>query len=212
MGGVAIGAAPVISWKGVSIDQPTLCTDGMATLVKVLGKQAAPLPRVVALSSMGIGDSHDIMPLTHRVSPRHTSHHLTSRSLQSRMGVTDWGQVLYPWVLHAPHADKEGLEYLLFRASNFHATPTTHVPTDKIISTQAISTVPENILSEIIIVRPAWMVGGDEPPQPKEMMVSGEQVKTATVRRSEVGRFIVEECMPGSQTWVNKAPIIGYKC
>jgi NAD(P)-dependent dehydrogenase (short-subunit alcohol dehydrogenase family) len=56
-----IGAAPVFSWKGLSIDQPRLCIDAAIVLIKVL--QTLPTqPRVIVTSSMGIGKDHSNLP------------------------------------------------------------------------------------------------------------------------------------------------------
>ena len=65
---LSIGAAPNITWYGsISIDQPTLCTKATIALLHVLAK-LEKVPRVVAVSSMGIGDNHHVMPLAMRVS------------------------------------------------------------------------------------------------------------------------------------------------
>jgi hypothetical protein len=56
-----IGAAPVFSWRGVSIGQPRLCIDAAIVLIRVL--QTLPTqPRVIVTSSMGIGKDHSNLP------------------------------------------------------------------------------------------------------------------------------------------------------
>lgn len=44
-----------------------------------------------------------------------------------------------------------------------------------------------------------------------EKCIVGEGATVWTINRAEVGRFIVEECLPGKSEWVNKAPTIGWK-
>jgi len=72
------------------------------------------------------------------------------------------------------------------------------------------SSLPENILQEIILVRPAALMGGDELPKDGVVVRAQEKLKTWSVTRSEVGRFIAEECVPGRGQWVNKKPIVGH--
>lgn len=62
------GAAPVLGWRGISIDQPRLCIDAAIVLIKVL--QTLPIqPRVIVTSSMGIGRDHPNLPYVLGVRP-----------------------------------------------------------------------------------------------------------------------------------------------
>ncbi|EIW68588.1 hypothetical protein TREMEDRAFT_31795 [Tremella mesenterica DSM 1558] len=172
------GGAPVMTLRGPVVDQPTICTDATITLLKVLG-ELDYTPRVVAVSSMGIGENHSVMPLLMRI--------------------------LYPLVLSKPHQDKESLEYLLSRSAKHITTPTNLPP---LLTAGKVQEIKADFLPEVTIVRPAFFTGGDAPARPETELQVDEKACVYTVRRSEVGRLIVE-CMKGG--WVNKMPVIGYK-
>ncbi|WVQ70522.1 hypothetical protein IAR50_000041 [Cryptococcus sp. DSM 104548] len=181
-----VGGKPGMTLHGAVNDQPTLCTDATLVLLHVLAEiqdQVKKLPRVIAVSTMGLGDNHKVMPLPLRI--------------------------LYPWLLHSPHQDKLGLELLLERASSVLPTPST-TQFDKLpfLSPSSIASVKENFLPEIISIRPAMFVG-EEPPKGKEATKIGEEIRTYTIRRREVSRVIVEEFL-GESEWVNRKPMIGY--
>lgn len=177
----SVGAAPNITWYGsISIDQPTLCTQATLALLHVLAG-LEKVPRVVAVSSMGIGANHHVMPLAMRV--------------------------FYSWVLGVPHRDKESLEYLLMRAS---AVPFTHpTPMSPLLTQEQVDSAKAGFIPEVIIVRPAFMPGGDEPARDKAHIQTAEDAYVYTVRRSEVGRFIAQDCLTGGE-WVGKGPVVGY--
>jgi hypothetical protein len=66
-----IGAAPVYSWTGIKIDQPDLCARAAIALVHALDKKqqaGEKVPRVIVITSMGLGDQHDKLPFVMRVS------------------------------------------------------------------------------------------------------------------------------------------------
>jgi hypothetical protein len=66
----------------------------------------------------------------------------------------------------------------------------------------------------VIIVRPALMMGSGAPEEEArgaDKCIVGERACVWTINRAEVGRFIIEECIPGMDGWVNKAPTIGWK-
>lgn len=126
-------------------------------------------------------------------------------------------QILYPWLLSKPHLDKEALEYLLLRSSSVISTPTTHIPTEANLRSELIPTIQEGFLPEVIIVRPALLTGDGSAEEVnkikgKEKTKVGEEVYTYTVNRAEVGRFIVDECLPGVKpdVWVNRIPVVGW--
>ncbi|KAL7424042.1 hypothetical protein Q5752_001627 [Cryptotrichosporon argae] len=146
------GGTPSLSLRGFVLDQPVVCARSGLVLVCVLAELRIS-PRVVAVSSMGIGDSHGAMPLAMRI--------------------------LYPLAISAPHADKEGLEYMC----------------------------PRDTLREVVIVRPAFFTDGEAlgPDNTK----ADEKLRTYTISRKEIGRWIADEAVQGDK-WANKRPIVGY--
>jgi hypothetical protein len=54
------------------------------------------------------------------------------------------------------------------------------------------------------------LIGDDALPREGDVVRAQELLETWAVKRSEVGRFIAQECMPGKNEWVNKKPIIGH--
>lgn len=120
-------------------------------------------------------------------------------------------QLFYSWLLRKPHFDKEGLEALFLRASSNHPSSSTiHLPPTHFLEPEKFSSITEGFLPELIIVRPALLTGGEEPALGREKTKVGEEVYTYTVRRSEIGRFIAEDCVPGRDDWVGKLPVVGY--
>jgi hypothetical protein len=117
-------------------------------------------------------------------------------------------------MLARPHQDKEGLEYILRRSSAIFPTlPPTQIP--KLLLPREFEGLRADFIPEVIIIRPALLMGtGDPKEQPRGAGKTriGEGIKTWTVNRAEVGRFIVDECLPGSggEKWVNKAPTVGW--
>jgi hypothetical protein len=195
-----IGAAPGFGLKGITIDQPHLCIDGAIALLRVL-KDINQKPRVIVTSSMGIGKDHANLPFVMRVRP-----------LQLHTSNTD-NETLYKTFLDVPHQDKAGLEYLIKTASSFIATPSTsEIPA--LLAKIDHSQVSQDFLPEVIIVRPAAMMGTGAPSEQAkgaEKCVMKEGASVWTINRAEVGRFIVEDCLPGKGDWVNKSPTIGWK-
>ncbi|BEJ13746.1 hypothetical protein CspHIS471_0309200 [Cutaneotrichosporon sp. HIS471] len=129
----SVGGTPSFTLRGFKIDNPTLCTDAALALLRVLERKPEnQRPRIIAVSSMGIGENHHKMPFLLRI--------------------------LYPWMLSGPHADKEGMEYLYLRASNIGGTPT---PPPINILSEANRDV-SRVLPELILVRPALLTDGAE--------------------------------------------------
>ncbi|BEI83050.1 hypothetical protein CcaverHIS002_0309180 [Cutaneotrichosporon cavernicola] len=129
----SVGGTPSFTLRGFKLDNPTLCTDAALALLRVLERKPEnQRPRIIAVSSMGIGKNHHKMPFLLRI--------------------------LYPWMLSGPHADKEGMEYLYLRASNIGDTPT---PPSTDILSEANRGV-SRILLELILVRPALLTDGAE--------------------------------------------------
>ncbi|OCF72987.1 hypothetical protein I204_06217 [Kwoniella mangroviensis CBS 8886] len=189
----SIGAAPQFGLSGIKIDQPDLCTRGSIALLHVLENlpQDVP-PRVIVCSSMGIGEAHKDMPLAMRL--------------------------LYSWLFDKPHQDKKSLEYLFHRSAIHLPTQTSphDIPPESPLSKQAIESTKPDFLPEVIIVRPAFMPT-EEPfdavPGPKDKVGVEEGLSCYTIKRSDVGRFIIEDCLPGEgkdDKWVNKCPVVGY--
>ena len=120
---------------------------------------------------------------------------------------------MYKTFLDVPHQDKAGLEYLIKTASSSIPTPpTSEIPA--LLAKIDHSQVSQDFLPEVIIVRPAAMTGTGAPSEQAkgaENCVVKEGASVWTINRAEVGRFIVEECLPGKGDWVNKSPTIGWK-
>jgi hypothetical protein len=195
-----IGASPGFGLKGITIDQPHLCIDGAIALLRVL-KDVDEKPRVIVTSSMGIGKDHANLPFVMRV------------HLPPPYGTRADDETLYKTFLDVPHQDKAGLEYLIKTASSSMPTPSSsEVPA--LLAKINHSQVSQDFLPEVIIVRPAAMMGTGAPSEQAkgaEKCLVKEGASVWTINRAEVGRFIVEECLPGKGEWVNKSPTIGWK-
>ena len=195
-----IGASPGFGLRGITIDQPHLCIDGAIALLKVL-KDVEEKPRVIVTSSMGIGKDHANLPFVMRVRLPHLGASKTDK------------KTLYKTFLDIPHQDKAGLEYLIKTASSTIPTPpSSEIPA--LLATIDHSQVSQDFLPEVIIVRPAAMMGTGAPSEQARgaaKTVVKEGASVWTINRAEVGRFIVEECLPGKGEWINKSPTIGWK-
>jgi len=195
-----VGASPGFGLKGMTIDQPHLCIDGAIVLLRVL-HHVSEKPRVIVTSSMGIGKDHANLPFVMRV------------HLLLLHGIRADDETLYKTFLDVPHQDKAGLEYLIKTASSAIPTPSTsELPA--LLAKIDHSQVSKDFLPEVIIVRPAAMMGTGVPSEQAkgaEKCVVKEGASVWTINRAEVGRFIVEGCLPGKGDWVNKSPTIGWK-
>lgn len=58
---------PKLTMRGIVLEQPSLCTNAALVLLNVMSKLPYPPPRLIAVSSMGMGDNHKHMPLALRV-------------------------------------------------------------------------------------------------------------------------------------------------
>ncbi|EAL22928.1 hypothetical protein CNBA6970 [Cryptococcus deneoformans B-3501A] len=171
--------------RGFINDVPDLCTRATVALLHVLAevhKKGQQVPRVITVSTMGVGENHKVMPLVWRI--------------------------LYPWLLRSALLDKGGLEYLFQRASTVMSPPTP--PSTDVLSATTISSTLKDFIPEVIILRGAAYVEDDQPPKGRKETKIGERLKSYTIRRAEVARVIVEDCLPGRNEWVNKLPVIGY--
>ncbi|WVQ96634.1 hypothetical protein IAU59_003739 [Kwoniella sp. CBS 9459] len=184
----SIGATPSLTLTGIKIDQPELCTKGAVALLHVLQdmhsrQSQVPLPRVIVVGSMGVGDHHKEIPFAMRA--------------------------LYSWLLAKPHQDKLALEYLLRRASTVFPTPTSSeaIPPETWLPKSTIEGIRSDFLPQVTILRPA-MFGSDGPARPVDQMKTGEHAQVYMIKRSEVARFIAEDCINKGE-WINKMPVIG---
>jgi len=109
-------------------------------------------------------------------------------------------------MLSGPHADKEGLEYLYAKASTLPNTAI--VPATEILSEADREAAPQGIIRELIVVRPALLTDGEE--HGVGVLKAQEGLRTYTCSRKDVAGFIVRECLPGHDEWVNKFPVLGY--
>ncbi|RXK34656.1 hypothetical protein M231_08088 [Tremella mesenterica] len=88
------------------------------------------------------------------------------------------------------------------------------MPTPKklppLLSHDRVNNLRESFLPEVIIVRAAAFDKEDEPARSKDNVVAHENASVYFVRRSEIARFIIDDCLTGD-IWVNKAPVVGYR-
>ncbi|KAL7423088.1 hypothetical protein Q5752_002387 [Cryptotrichosporon argae] len=154
--------------RGAVLSDPSVCARAALALVCALAELAVA-PRVVAVSSMGIGDSHGTMPLAMRI--------------------------FYPLAIKRPHDDKLGLEHVLSTSSI--SLPPSPAPPPHILSPAQLGRVPRARLPGVTIVRPAFFVDGA--PRGPERTRVGEQLSAYTVARGDVARFIVDECVGGDK-------------
>lgn len=98
--------------------------------------------------------------------------------------------------------DKEGLEYLVQRASIALPTPAT---APAVVAESNATDAPESFLPEVVIVRPAMFTDGTGGHEVK----AAEDAYTYYISRADVGRFVAQRCLRGEE-WVNKAPVVGY--
>lgn len=118
-------------------------------------------------------------------------------------------QVMYTVLLSSPHADKEGLEYIMARSARGIPTPAASAyPPERILSAADRDGAPQDVLPEVIIVRPALLTDGEV--RGKDKTRAANQLSTYTVSRKEIARFIVDECAPGHDDWVNQGVVVGY--
>jgi hypothetical protein len=121
-------------------------------------------------------------------------------------------QWLYSLFLSQPHEDKYALEYLLQRASSVLPTPTS-LPSEEILKQADYADLKTDFLPEIIILRPAILWGDGsvkEQAKGKDGTKVGKGLTVWMTNRAEVGRVIVEECLPGDDRWLNQLPTIGW--
>jgi hypothetical protein len=122
---------------------------------------------------------------------------------------------MYKAFLDIPHQDKAGLEYLIQRSSSVLPTPPqTYIPA--LLAPINLQDLKSDFLPEVIIVRPALLMGDGHPGEKVrggQNTVVEEGATVWTVNRAEVGRFIVDCCLPvsGPDEWVNKFPTVGWK-
>ncbi|KAL1410544.1 hypothetical protein Q8F55_004557 [Vanrija albida] len=179
-----IGGAGKLTIRGGVLDDPTICTVAATALVNALAAlPAASRPRVIVCSSMGIGSNHDVMPLAWRI--------------------------IYPLIIGGPHEDKVGLEYIVSRAAAHIPTPSDKrdVPAEHILAAAARESMPENILPQVTVLRPAFM--DDREPRGLAAVRSGEAIKSYFVGRRDLADWIVANAID-SDEWVNRFPVIGY--
>ncbi|KZT53038.1 hypothetical protein CALCODRAFT_501546 [Calocera cornea HHB12733] len=174
----SIGGVPKYEWPfSFKLDPPMVCARGMATLLAVLHKQLPrPAPRIVVVSSMGLGEKHAEVPLALRVT-------------------------IYGWFLEEPHKDKIAAEYLALKASKF-TTPAE--PEAATLPAEAAS-LASDWLDEVVLVRPALLTDGVEYGNLRRAAVVPNAY---TISRRDTGKFIVDECLRGSDEWVGEQGVV----
>lgn len=101
---------------------------------------------------------------------------------------------LYGWLLQGVHADKEEMEKLVHSAAGM----------------QHVDFNPQGsgggVLEDVVIVRPAFLTNGE---RVTGGVRAGERLVALTVRRTDVGGFVVEKCLRGDE-FKNRGVTIGY--
>ena len=183
-----IGSSPKLQWsimEPVTLHDPTICADTMATLFSALGDLRAEgiiteqtRPRLVAISTTGTDKKTRDVP---------------------------WGYyALYHWLLAVPHKDKRIMESVIARA-------TTASEAESLIANFTIARPTLLIDGEskgVEKVNAGWM------PHPEAVNATAKGGKPAmgyTMRRADVGAWIFERCVKGeSQGWENKCASLAY--
>lgn len=96
---------------------------------------------------------------------------------------------LYGWILKEPHEDKEEMERMVNSYAGIQHVDFNPNPEG------------ERKLGSVVVVRPSFLADGER----KGGVRAGERLEGAwTIKRKDVGWWIVEECMPGNDKWRNK--------
>jgi len=180
--GIMPSSIPKMTWsRGVIMDPPQPCARSITNLLSILQDMNRPGLRLLIVSSMGMGDKHSELPFL----------------------IRGW---LYGWLLVDAHSDKQALEYISLLCSK-HRTPA--LPEARTLPS-SISSLRQDWLDEVVVLRPALLTDGKEAPPGK--VRAGVSVKGAyTISRRDVGKFIVDECLKGNDKWVGeKGVVIAY--
>ncbi|PVG04668.1 hypothetical protein CPB86DRAFT_777947 [Serendipita vermifera] len=168
--------------KGVIMNPPDLCTSALLILSKVISESQPTAPKIVILSSTGLTpESKRVLPLPLRP--------------------------LYGWLLHNAHADKRGLESVLFHAMGKEYEQG-QIPGEPILKADWKKELPaEGWAKHAVVIRAALLTDGRE---------SGVYQATVGDRyawfisRRDVAHFIVEELTPNWEKYDGNIVTIGY--
>ncbi|VDB82674.1 unnamed protein product [Peniophora sp. CBMAI 1063] len=173
-----LGGTPKFDFcKGLVISPPDLVTH--ATL-NVLTTLPTPCPRIVTVTSTGLTkQSHNELPMAMRA--------------------------MYGYLLRSPHADKQGVETVLARASGATVdetmTPPEGILPDGWESDPSLP-IPGAIHDELVVIRPAFLTDGpclSETKKPSVVRTRAEAdlpVKGGyTISKKDVAYFIAERVL-----------------
>lgn len=167
------------------MDPPDLCTSSLLNVLHTIAADPQALanpPKLVVLSSTGL------TPATKRVLP------LLYRPL-------------YGWLLHNAHADKRGLEALVYHGNGKEYEPG-QTPDETILPANWKEGLPPaGWLKNGVIIRAALLTNG-EPTGTYRAAVGDFTVWT--IRRQDVGHFIAEELVKNWDEYGGNAVTIGY--
>jgi hypothetical protein len=177
------------------MDPPDLCTRAMRNVLSTMPQRfrmAGSQPRVIVVSSTGLGKAGiAALPFLHRMT--------------------------YPTLIAEPHHDKLGQELVLAHVSGRLGSPG-WVKTSETVETKILPSGWEATsaglptkgeLSEVLIVRPAWLTDG--PATGVYRVVDGQgDHQCKTISRQDVAHFIVNQAVPTWSQWSGKAVSLGY--
>jgi hypothetical protein len=159
-----------------------LCTSAMRVLSKVVAEAQPNAPKILIVSSTGLTpQSKRVMPLLLRP--------------------------LYGWILHHAHADKRGLESILFHAMGKEYEQG-QTPGEPILKPDWKSELPaEGWAKHAVVIRSAWLTDGEE--RGVYRATVGDRYAWYVSRR-DVGHFIAEELTPNWEKYDGNIVTVGY--
>ncbi|KAL5533500.1 hypothetical protein ACEPAF_5276 [Sanghuangporus sanghuang] len=193
----SVGTFPKFSiTKGLVLDPPNLCARSMLNLLSVLPRDPASQPKLVVVSSTGLGKTaHAALPLP----------------LKPFYGLVLDGA-------KGPHADKLGMERVITYAAGWEWPAADGEPDKTILADGWQDHVgPYGWLKHAVVVRPALLTNGDSigenPKKPGEApyrALDHEMKGGYTISRKDVAHFIVTRVLPEWNQWEGKRVRIAY--
>ncbi|KAL5490680.1 hypothetical protein ACEPAI_5514 [Sanghuangporus weigelae] len=182
--------------KGVVLDPPNLCALSMLNLLSVLPRDPASQPKIVVVSSTGLGKTaHAALPLP--LKP------------------------LYGFLLdgaQGPHADKLGMERALSYVAGWEWPAADGEPDKAILADGWQDHIgPYGWLKHAVVIRPALLTNGDsvgdnpkKPGQEPYRALDHEMKGSYTISRKDVVHFIVTRVFAEWNQWEGKCVRIAY--
>ncbi|KAH8114162.1 hypothetical protein DFH11DRAFT_1596224 [Phellopilus nigrolimitatus] len=188
--------------KGFYINPPDLCAHSMLNVLSVFPRAASPQPRLVLISSTGLG---------------RTAHAAVPFALKPLYGI----------LLPGPHRDKLGMERAIAHAAGFAWPAADGEPDAEILPEGWQAHVGEGWLKSVLVVRPALLTDGvckgdasaeacackgDAPAGAGvPYRVDSEEMKGQyTVSRQDVAHFVAERALADWSEWEGKIVRIAY--